>query len=87
MNNALKLVVGVLALLAFGGCAAPKYLINDFTMQDRAVKYVLTPSGGSADEQMLYNYIVRICDLDSSDQEQNCKDTTVVENVYPQSLY
>ena len=92
MRNAIKMAAAALVFGSLTGCATPRYLIDDFTMGDRAVKYVMTPSGASVDtggksKEQLYNFIVRICDLDKQSNETACRDTTVVENVFPKSVY
>lgn len=90
MISRLKLPIVAAAFALSMGCATPKYLTNDFTMGDRSVKYLLTPAAtvdvGGGKKEQLYDFIVRICDLDPQDREAQCKDTTVVENVYPQSI-
>lgn len=89
MHSSLKRMSGALLLAALCGCATPRYLVSDFTMGERSVKYILTPISARAgkNEVQLYDFIVQICDLDTKDEPSACKDTTVVSNVVPQSIY
>lgn len=92
MRNGFKMAMVTLGLASLVGCATPRYLINDFTMGDRSVKYILTPvaaqvDAGGGKKDQLYDFSVRICDLDKQDDETNCKDTTIVQNVHKKSVY
>lgn len=81
------------ALATMVGCARPMYLVEDSFVGTRSVKTVLAPTAQQAvtltskQQQALYDYIVRICDTDSSGKEAACTDSTVMTNVIPHSLY
>lgn len=92
MRNVFKLAVVTWGLASVVGCATPRYLIDDFTMGDRSVKYILVPTAAQVDlgggkKEQLYEFIVRICNLDKQDAENQCKETTVVQNVFKKSVY
>lgn len=92
MRNGFKLAVVTLGLASLAGCATPRYLVDDFAMGDRSVKYILVPTAAQVDmgggkKEQLYEFIVRICSLDKQDAETQCKDTTVVQNVFKKSVY
>jgi hypothetical protein len=40
-----------------------------------------------ATKQVLFNFSVRICNVEANATGSNCKDTQVLENVNPRSLY
>jgi hypothetical protein len=65
------------------GCAMPKVLIDQgFLGATRTGKMIIqrSPEGQ-------FNQILRICTLNKSGQETDCKDTLVLQNVIPASLY
>lgn len=85
-----KLEITTLALAlaaALSGCAAPsKVLIGQqFIGKERSVKILMTQPQGSGDDRQVDQY-VRVCTLKEG-QEVDCKDTLVLENVRPGSLY
>lgn len=91
MNRPLQQLLALAVLALCASCATPKYLTEDFTMGDQTVKYIMTPAaqmdvGGKKKEQ-LYNFVVRVCQLDGKDGDSSCKDSTVVENVVSTSIY
>ena len=74
----------VLAALAVGGTAcsgANKFIVSDGWIGSRGEKTLLLPVGGDKKTGMLYNYILRICDVDANGGQSNCKDSTVLEKV------
>ncbi|MBL9039340.1 MAG: hypothetical protein JNG84_12550 [Archangium sp.] len=82
----LTLVWALVAASLFAGCGPTKMLVGDGFVGPRGEKTILLPVGGDK-KQALYNYILRICDIDNNGVESNCKDTTVLANVMPQSIY
>ncbi|HWV39475.1 MAG TPA: hypothetical protein VN033_13480 [Vulgatibacter sp.] len=78
-------LVGALALLA-SGCASKHILVGQtFIGEDRSIKMMMTAPMGSDDDRMVHQ-LMRICTLNDG-SETNCKDTVVLENVRPGSLY
>ena len=89
------MAVAVLAV-AMTGCAVPKFLIQDSfigsmvlptTGTTRNDKTVLIPAVRTDNKEILYDYIVRLCDLDANGAESNCRDSVVLANVVSNSLY
>lgn len=83
----MKLLLLGLVVVPLSGCAArSKVLIGQqFIGEERTIKIVMTQPQGSSDDKIVDQYL-RICTL-SSGQEVNCKDTLVLEDVRPGSLY
>lgn len=79
--------VTLLAALGALGCAAQnKVLIGQtFVGEARTVKVLMTVPKGSDKDRIVDQYI-RICTLKAG-QEVDCKDSLVLENVRPGSLY
>jgi hypothetical protein len=80
-----------LALCALGGCAPPpKVLVaSDFNGDDKTSKMLIQDSGqvDPSSKKKLFNVYVRMCGIDARAVESACKDTLVVENVVPGSVY
>ena len=81
-------VVQCLALAlaaASAGCAAPKVLVDhSFLGEDKSVKTVIQRS---ADHGKLFDLWVRVCDVSGGSTEVRCKDSKVLADVVPWSLY
>ncbi len=89
-----KIVLLIGAALLAAGCASyPKILINNEFIGGRGVKYYMVPAGlQSADmaqsgAQQTFHFGLHVCDYTPEGKETNCSDTTVLEYVYPQSIY
>lgn len=81
----LILLVGALSALATG-CASKHVLIGQtFIGEGRSIKVMMTAPQGSGDDRIAHQ-LMRICSLKDG-AETNCKDTVVLENVRPGSLY
>lgn len=82
----------IFALLAFAqaGCSTPpKVLVgHNFAGSQKSVKVMLQDSGqtNKASGQKVFNVFVRMCDV-STETEASCKDTQVLDNVVPGSVY
>jgi hypothetical protein len=78
--------VAVLALGATAaGCAPPKILAeHTFVGDDKSVKYLIQRS---ADNAKLFDLWLRVCDTSGGSTEVKCKDSKVLSNVVPWSLY
>ncbi len=83
-------LVGAAALVLTAGCGAPpKVLVgHNFIGPQKSVKMLLQDSGqpNKASGQRTYNVFVRMCDVDK-EAEAACKDTKVLDNVVPGSVY
>lgn len=87
MTHTVKLLLAALALLGLSACGGPqKFLIADSFNASRLDKAVLIPAG-TAEKVQLYNYVMRLCDIDASGAESNCKDSLVLSNVVSGTLY
>lgn len=78
--------VWVAMVAVAAGCATPKYLVGDGLLGSRGEKTILVPTVGDK-KQVLYDYVLRVCDLDANGASSNCKDTTVLSNVAGRSVY
>ncbi len=87
-KNPFLVCLGLLACSSAIGCAPPPKVMtsHQYLAESRSAKSLLQDSGATVDEQKLFNYFVRVCNLDSAAEKQ-CKDTLVLENVTPGSLY
>lgn len=82
--------VFALTAIAASGCSSPpKVLVgHNFTGPQKSVKVMLQDSGqkNEASGQKVFNVFVRMCDVNSA-AEAACKDTQVLDNVVPGSVY
>lgn len=83
----IKLISLVLLAAAASGCGVPRYLISDGFIGPRGEKTIVMPVASTDNKTVLYNYILRVCDIDAQGVESQCKDTTVLANVVLQSIY
>ena len=91
--NLKKIAVGLGFLVVITGCAPVKYVVDDSFVGGRNVKTLMTPtaivdSGGGAGTKgvTLYDYQIRLCDVDASGAESNCATSTVLNNVVAPSI-
>jgi len=90
-----KMILASMVLLAAGlsACTPPQVMIGHrFSGRHgdgtRVVRYAIEPSGQSTDETgSLYNLFVHICGQNDDGTEDNCKETLVLDNVVPGSVY
>jgi hypothetical protein len=88
MNIFIKLVAASSLCAALVGCGTPRYLVGDTFTGSRTSKTILMPTANATDKkEVLYNYVVRLCDVDAEGVESNCNDTVVLENVIANSIY
>ena len=71
--------LGALMLLT-SACAPPKIMISQGFAGDKSSQYLMRPAG-SNDDQKMYNFYIRICDLADDASTSNCQDTLLLENV------
>lgn len=86
MKTLRMLVMAVAALAALSGCTVPRFLVADSFVGGRNDKTILIPRS-AADKVQLYDYVVRLCDLDAQGVESNCKDSVVLSSVVSNSVY
>lgn len=82
-------LVCLLAVASMGAsaCASPQILTRHEYVGDRSVKHtaraVVELTTDESQKAELYNYFVRVCDVQESGQEANCKDSLVLSQVEP----
>ncbi len=87
------LAVSVIALASLlGGCAAapPKILISQaFHGDDKNLRTLMQFSGkkNEATKQPLFNVWVSVCDVSEASAEAACKESKVLDDVVPSSIY
>lgn len=84
--------LGALAFLTLGvGCAAPQKVLiqNNYVGPTKSAKVLILDSGKDdpSTKKRLFHLFVRNCDLGADGTESNCKDTVILENVDPGSVY
>ena len=84
-----KRAFATLAAVAFSllgaACAPPKVMIDhSYVDADKASKSYIQRS---ADNDKLFDLSVRVCDVQASNTDTNCKDSKVLGNVVPGSVY
>lgn len=87
MTNFKTLLVALAAFSALSGCAVPKFLVGDSFTGGRSDKIILIPATQTDKKEVLYDYIVRLCDLDAQGVESNCRDSRILGNVVSNSVY
>lgn len=87
MKTTTLLLSALAALFALSGCAVPRYLIGDSFTGGRGDKIILVPAVKAEKNQVLYDYVVRLCDVDAQGAETQCKDSVVLGNVVSNSVY
>ena len=79
------------ALFSLVGCGSPQKVIvqNNFVGGSKTAKVLILDSGKEdpSTKKRLFHVYVRNCDIESEGTETNCKDTLVLENVDPSSVY
>ncbi len=81
------------ALLALAGVACgppPKILTQQtFIGPDKVYQERIQTTGKTdpSTKRLLYNFTVNICDVAENGATTNCKETLLLENVYPESIF
>ena len=90
MNSSKLLMAGIAGAL-LSGCAAPtKVLVaNGGSGEDKTVKMLILDTGqiNPTTKKKLFNVYSRVCDVDARNIEARCRDTLVIDNVVPGSVY
>jgi molybdopterin/thiamine biosynthesis adenylyltransferase len=84
-----KLLSRTIAFAAFSAltlaCVPPKVMIDhSYVDAEKASKSYIQRS---ADNDKLFDMSVRVCDVQANNTDTNCKDTKVLGNVVPGSVY
>ncbi|MBI4702162.1 MAG: hypothetical protein HY744_13610 [Deltaproteobacteria bacterium] len=90
MSTRIALVGAVLVGAAFGaGCAeTPNILVDQTFVGGRVVRMTIMPTGeGTEETGRLFNMYVRACEQKPDGTAAACKDTLVIENLVPASVY
>lgn len=99
MTTIRRLLIPAAALLSLAGCgAAPAVMADHYMIGDKSVAILMQRAGflsedlkaqlgSDAGAEDLFHVIARICDFDASGKETACKQTLVLPNVFPQSIY
>jgi hypothetical protein len=87
-----RVVAGAIAVAGASGCASapPRILVrHNFAGPEKSTKVLLQDSGEKdpSSKQELYNVLIRVCDAKADNTEAQCKDTTLLTNVRPGSVY
>lgn len=87
MSTKKTLLLTLLGALFLGGCAAPSRILigQTFIGKDKTFKVMMTQPQGDDDDRVSDQYM-RVCTLQAG-KEINCKDTLVLKDVRPGSLY
>ena len=82
----LILVAAGLMLVAFMcSCTLPKVMTSyGYVGENKTTKTLMERSKGN---DKLFDAYMRVCSLDTGNQETDCKDTIILENVNPKTLY
>lgn len=85
-KRTLAFVVGAGLLVGLGtGCSIPKVLVDQsFLGETRSAKIILTRS---AEADGTFDQFLRVCTLDQAGKDTDCKDTLILKNVIPGSVY
>ena len=91
MNARCLFALGLLAAATLPACSVSSKILvaNNFSGEDKTAKILILDSGqiNPATKRHLYNVFVRMCDLNAQGGESSCKDTKLVDNVIPGSVY
>lgn len=91
MKARLLLIAGIFAAATLPACVVPpKILItHHYRGEDKTSKILIMENGqiNPATKKRLFDVLVRMCDLDPQGNETSCKDTKVVDNILPGSVY
>jgi hypothetical protein len=81
------LFLAILGSLALGGCAAKTHVLigQTFIAEDKSIKLLMTVPTGK-DKDKVTNQYMRVCTLQDT-KEVACKDTLILTDVRPGSLY
>lgn len=81
----------VVLLALIEGCGPPPRILTsqDFLGEAKVFDEIMQASGQQdpSSKQQLFNFSVRVCTVEANATGSNCKDTPVLDNVDPRSIY
>lgn len=81
----IKKIAMVCAVAGVAACTPPKVMVSNFFVDtDKSVKTIIQQSD---EDKKLFNVFMRVCDVAGTNTEANCKETKVLGNVAPGSIY
>ncbi|MBI2374041.1 MAG: hypothetical protein HYV07_08585 [Deltaproteobacteria bacterium] len=89
MKNKLAFaLLGFFALAGTGCVTSPNVLIGQGFVSERVVRFAIQPTGqGTQETGALFNLLMRMCNASDNGTTDQCKDTLLLENVMPRSVY
>ncbi|MBI4820601.1 MAG: hypothetical protein HY791_30330 [Deltaproteobacteria bacterium] len=76
------------AVAASGCVTSPNVLIGQGLVGERVVRFAIQPTGqGTQETGQLFNLLMRMCNANDNGTTSECKDTMLLENVMPRSVY
>lgn len=91
MNARFLFVVGIFAAALLPACSLPPKIMvsHQFRGVEKTSKLLIMATGqiNPATKAALFDVFMRMCDLDAQGNEAACKDTKVIENIVPGSVY
>jgi hypothetical protein len=90
LKNVIGLSLAAAAGLLAVGCASapPKILVGHYYLGvEKSSKIVILDSGVAEKGKKLFHVYVRNCNINPDATETGCKDTLILENVDPASIY
>lgn len=86
-NKIAMWALGFGLVLASGCAVRPKIMTShQYLGEARSAKTLIQASEKVGDDAQLFNYFLRVCNLEGAGEKQ-CKDSLILENVTPGSLY
>ncbi len=80
-----KMMIAIVGSLFLGACAPPKVLVgHSFLDADKSVRVIMQQSD---EDKKLFNIFMRVCSVEGTNTDANCKETKVLGNVNPGSVY
>jgi hypothetical protein len=80
-----KVSIAIVGALLLGGCTPPKVLTgHHFLDADKSIRIIMQQSD---EDKKLFNIFMRVCDVQGTNTDANCKETKVLGNVNPGSVY
>ncbi len=91
MNARFLFVVGVFAAALLPACSVPPKIMvsHQFRGEDKTSKLLIMETGqiNPATKARLFDVFMRMCDLDAQGNETTCKDSKIIENIVPGTVY
>jgi len=75
----------IIIILGFTSCAAPVVVQHNFQGKDKTAKMFIKRA--QEGDSNLFDSYIKICNLDEKNEEKKCKDTLLLQNVTPSSIF